>query len=637
MALTIAYEGIGVVANAGGATYPNDGVSGASWSNTGGGTTAAYNPDAFVEGTESVGLKYANKDGLAYVTLASTYSFATSGNAENQFIYIWLNIQSNGQFDTIGATPPGLSIIAGTNATNFRRWTVAGDSNDNGWGSGWKCFVIDPTTAGESDQGTYSTSTINIIGLDINSDTSVRADSIFIDEITIASGLRVTGTTTANDAWGEIKTWCVDTPGTRRFGFLDVREGIYYVKGKLYVGNGTATTSFEDQGKIVKFETSEYYNGTSWVTAVPTDAYGIVLADGTGTTTFEDGIIVGTDNGRSGSTYIGNENQSVSFDASGLTNASSDVNLYGTTFTQFTGGIIGEADANHAYLGVTFQGSAQFVPAGAPVIRNCTFAETSDADAALLWNGSIDIENCKFIANTTGAAIEVVETSTQDFDALTFSGNTNDVLLNNGTPGTNINISKSNGSNPTTYENAAGNTATVTFVGAAVTIEVKATLPDGSVVQDARVRVSASDGTGPFPFNETVTISNTGTTASVTHTGHGMANGDKVMIKGASLAENNGIFAISNVATNSYDYTMGSTPGSSPTGTIKSTFVAVEGLTNASGIVTTSRVYASAQPVTGYARKATSSPYYKPGPINGTISATTGFSFTAVLTPDGTD
>lgn len=633
MALTIAYEGVGVVADAGGGTYPADGTAGAgAWANTGGGTTAAYNPDSFVEGTESVGCKYANKDGAVYVTLASTYSFATAGNAEGQFVYIWLNISNNGQFDTIGATPPGLSIILGTNITNFRRFTVAGDSNDNGWGSGWKCFVIDPTEAGESDQGTYSTSTINIVGVDINSDTAVRADSIFIDEITIAKGLRVTGSTTASDAWGEIKTWCIDTPGTRRFGFLDEREGIYYVKGKLFVGDGTATTSFVDTtGKTIKFETCEYYNGTSWESSVPTTFAGIELDDGTGTTTFTDGVIVGTDNGRSGTTYIGNDNEAVSFDASPLTNAGSDVNLYGTVFKNFTGGIVGEADADHAYLGVTFQACDQFDPVGAPVIRNCTFAEsvTTSPDAALKWNSSIDIESCNFISNAR--AIQMLETTNQDYDALLFSGNTSDTHLNNG--GTNIDISKSNGSNPTSQSNTGG--GTITYVGSAVTLTVTAQTGDGTVVEGVLVLVTASDGTGPFPFEETVTITNSGTTATVAHTAHGMASGDKVQFKGASLAANNGVFEITVTGVNGYTYTMLSTPGSNPTGTIKATFAALYGTSNASGIVTASRVYPSAQPVTGKGRKASgAAPFYKTAPINGTVSTTTGFVASAVMIPD---
>jgi hypothetical protein len=79
---------------------------------------------------------------------------------------------------------------------------------------------------------------------------------------------------------------------------------------------------------------------------------------------------------------------------------------------------------------------------------------------------------------------------------------------------------------------------------------------------------------------------------------------------------------------------MDSAPGSSPTGTITCTFVALYGLSNASGIVTTSRVYSADQNVEGWARKSSSSPYYKPGPLSGTVDSADGFSTTAVLVID---
>jgi hypothetical protein len=147
------------------------------------------------------------------------------------------------------------------------------------------------------------------------------------------------------------------------------------------------------------------------------------------------------------------------------------------------------------------------------------------------------------------------------------------------------------------------------------------------------VLVKASSGTGPFPYQASVTISNSGTTATVTHTGHGLSSNDKVLIEGASLLVNNGIHQITKINDNSYSYTMSSSPGSSPTGTITATFVALYGVTSG-GAVSTSRVYSSDQPVTGWARKATGSPFYKPGPIVGPVDSTDGLNATAVMIVD---
>jgi hypothetical protein len=67
----------------------------------------------------------------------------------------------------------------------------------------------------------------------------------------------------------------------------------------------------------------------------------------------------------------------------------------------------------------------------------------------------------------------------------------------------------------------------------------------------------------------TCTIANSATTATVTLTSHGFTVGQSVNISGASLSANNGDFTIVTSAdANTFTYTMGSSPGSNPTGTI---------------------------------------------------------------------
>lgn len=65
-----------------------------------------------------------------------------------------------------------------------------------------------------------------------------------------------------------------------------------------------------------------------------------------------------------------------------------------------------------------------------------------------------------------------------------------------------------------------------------------------------------------------VSIVNSGSIATVTHAAHGMSTGDYVAVAGASLTQNNGIFQITYVNTTTYTYTMSSSPGANPTGTI---------------------------------------------------------------------
>ena len=180
----------------------------------------------------------------------------------------------------------------------------------------------------------------------------------------------------------------------------------------------------------------------------------------------------------------------------------------------------------------------------------------------------------------------------------------------------------------------AGCTVTVISGAVAFTVTVKDTASPPQPINGARVLLTAANDTGPMPYQESVTIANSGTTATVTHTAHGMASNDKVLIVGASLAANNGVFTITKTDVDTYTYTMLSEPGENPTGTITSTYVALSGTTNASGIITDSRVFVSDQPVSGWARKSTSPPLYQQGPITGTIESDVGFSSIIQLIPD---
>ena len=80
--------------------------------------------------------------------------------------------------------------------------------------------------------------------------------------------------------------------------------------------------------------------------------------------------------------------------------------------------------------------------------------------------------------------------------------------------------------------------------------------------------VSRADNTA------TVTITHSGTDATVTQVAHGLSNGDRVTITGADQEEYNssdspdGYWEIFNVTTDTYDYTMESSPGVDATGTI---------------------------------------------------------------------
>lgn len=297
----------------------------------------------------------------------------------------------------------------------------------------------------------------------------------------------------------------------------------------------------------------------------------------------------------------------------------------GTFAFPVTGGTSRKCD------GSTFVNCGQVDPS-TMVFTNNSFIGTTDATGALLGNKSID--GLSFTSDGTGHAIYITSTGTYTYTSNTFSGygstaSTDAVVYNNSGGAVTINVSS--GATPT-YRNGAG--ATTTIVAGAVTVAAKAVTAAGVAIQGARVILLASDGSGAFPFEESVTITRASTTATVSHSAHGMTNNDKIAIDGADQDEYNGVKTITFIDSNSYSFTVSGSPTTPATGTLTGTFVAISGITDSFGEVGTTRVYGTNQPVTGWTRKSTSAPFYQQGILTGTISTTTGFSATAVMIAD---
>lgn len=513
MALTIAIEGKGVIANCDSVSNDTGGSGGGTWAEQGGGTLS-LTTDVYLYGTSSIAGKYASKSGYQRFTMATAdqLDFSVGGAEEGQLIYMWVNLSTFGVLQPLGDN--GLAIRISSNSlgtSDYKDFTIAGSDGANGWTGGWKLFVIDPTSTASVSNGTIDLANIINMGVWIDTAESVRAESIFIDQIAVGTGLRIKGTSTTG--WKDVVDYCTDY-ANRAWGMMQELDGIYYAYGKFYIGdetNQSANVSFADSARVIQFGTSQYYESSAWKSSFPSDAAGIIVEDHTSyTTTFSDGVIVGTDNGRSGTVFIGNNDQDVSLNVYGGNNTSSVTTLYGSIFKSMYGLLQSGDDINHKILGVTFTDCEQFRPLGAVVIRNCAFTETAAVDGALLWDEDIDIEESVFIANTSGAAIEH-DTSTgtpYDYYDLVFSANTYDGYNSSGT---NITVNNNGTSN------AADDTGpnTITYLSSAtLTLTVKDEL--GNAVGSANAYID-DDNESPFIMN-TTTNATTGV-ASVNWTG----------------------------------------------------------------------------------------------------------------------
>jgi len=284
------------------------------------------------------------------------------------------------------------------------------------------------------------------------------------------------------------------------------------------------------------------------------------------------------------------------------------------------------------------------VTQGGGTIDGCVFNKTTDA-VALDVDDVSKVTNCEFIStgqtSTGHHAIEGFSSAgNYGLTGLTFTDYADEdgdtgaeaihVLATSGT----VTLTLSGGTTPSIRTEGA----TVDIVSGAVDVTVTVKTSAGVNIQNARVIVEAADGAGPFPYQEAVTIVNAddsgGPTAYVTHNNHGLATNDYVNIEGASYSVNNGVHQITVTGANTYTYELSSYPGANPSGTITCTFVALYGLSNVNGVVTTSRVYSANQNVAGHARKSTSTPFYKTGVIVGEVDKDDGFSTTAIMILD---
>ncbi len=554
------------------------------------------------------GLLYNNGAGFTIPTDGAVLTWA----------YFWgpalLNTTANG----------GIRTMIGSGTAAFY-WVTHGGSDTWTYG-GWLCLAMaDPSAITVNTVGS-PTATRQYAGWGYNAlSAPARGNPYGIDAIRYG---RCTIQVTAGDAteYGRFDViaefndknstaartgFTLLNSGYHRLGIFQAIDGGYLWQGRLLLGTSGTAVDFRDSNRSITI------NNTKHVTA----NFNLIEVQNASSRVDWTGISIAKVGTVSKGRFLATDN--------------ADINFESCTFTDMDTFVF---QSNSTVLNTVFRRCGQ-VTVGGGTFTGCTF-DQSTASSAVLASSPANaalVSNAKFTSDGTGHAIEITGTAAN----FTLTGNTytgyatsdgstgNEAVYVNIASGS-LNLTVDGGGTPSVR--TAG--AVVTVVSGAVTATVTVTDASGSAIQDARVFLKASNATGPFPYDVTVTIANSSTTATVTHTGHGMATNDKVVISGASHLQNNGVFTITRIDNNSYSYTMASAPGSNPTGTIKATYVAIEGTTNASGQISMSRVFASDQPVTGWARKSSSAPYYKTGPIVGTIDSATGASLSAVLIAD---
>lgn len=588
------------------------------------GGSVALNTDNVLEGTNSVGDKVSAATITTYALGAAVTGepFNFSSGGANQDDHIFMITQLQGSVDTLANGGIGIVVADDLATDSVGTWYVGPKS---GYTGGWVYYVVDPqrnfdTVTAGTGAWTTTGNPAQLSGVDglgvrwkILNTIMGSSDNCFLDVMSVGTGYRITNGD-AGSTEGKFSDISIfEETSTNRYGALESKSGVLFPLCKIYVGASTGATNtvFIDDGFTVVWQDS----------FVRSTFYELALQKGTGTTdvTLSNGTLKAA-----GSTEV-------YLDFAGVTS----VNI--TNLNVERARLI-DLDAVCTWSGgqVVNSGLMQFF--GAATLNNVNFISGTDS-ASLKITTNTYLDNVNDISftrgTTTSHAIEITATGTYSFDNITFSnyavsdGSTgNECVYNNSGGSVTINV---NGGTTPTIRNSAGSTTIVNAGSVSATVTVKTT--SGTNIQGARVLALATSG-GSFPVGVTVTIANSGTTATVTHNSHGLLTNDKVQIKGASHTQNNGVFTITKIDNNSYSYTMSSAPGSNPTGTIKATFAVLFGETDVNGQITMSRVFASDQPIIGRVRKATSQPYYKTTDFSGVVDSATGFSATLQLIAD---
>jgi len=584
------------------------------WTALGGGAAGLNAPetDYFIQNANCI-----TKNAWASATKGMIYNNGSGITVPTDgCVMMWL---AHATMNSVGTQAGGgIRMVIGSGSGDYDHWYVGG-SDTEVFGL-WNPYPVNDTVAADTTTGS-PTSTLQYFGglADLPSGGPSKGSPFAIDAIRYGRArIDITGGEAADYArWDDLEA--TTNAIANRYGNCQLIKGVYLIQGFFSFGTTGTAVDFRDSDKVLN------WRDTLKVTA-PFNRMEVLNASSNVEWTNIQLRALGT---TSPGTFI---------------QTSGDIAMTDCAFTDM-GAFTFRAAANAVLLRCKFKGCGQITAPGTDMQKATVEGYTGAANtSAIVWdvatdpNGLLNGLQATAHDTTLSHAVEFGLTSPLTLNlrdwvvtGYSASNNVNDSVLHiKRTSGT-VTVNVFNATGTISYRTDG---ATVSVVLDPVTTQITVKDEDDANLQNARVIVEAGSGAGDLPFEDTVTITHSTTTASVSHTSHGMANGDKVAIRGADQQEYNGVFAISNVTANAYDYTMGSDPGENATGTINATGVVLEGLTNASGQISASASYTVDQPVRGKIRKSTASPLYKSFDFTDTIDKDNGLSKTVQMIRD---
>ena len=584
------------------------------WSALGGGQSGLSDEtDYFIQGSQCV-----SKTGFTATTKGQLFNAGTTTITAGDAVFIWVKQNNRNLMDTVALGGSQVCMGSGTGA--FDRFYTDGNDSDGSALAGWRTYCVDPTDTPSATTGSPGAYTYFGNQWKIQGSGSLKGNPNGIDAIRHGREIQCTAGEAANYATFDGAA-VYDSATTRAWGLITPASGSYQFHGAFVMGTSSTAVDFRDSDRVI-----------------------VVLEDEFVPSGFNEFEI------RNASSNV--EWNNIQITALGATSPgilTLDVGTFTGVACFFTDLATTIFNSSSTVTGCTWNRCEAVTPDGADMSGSSILApDVAANNSGLIWNVNTDpdglLDGMEF-SKTSGTAHHAIEFGLSipttsitlrdcnfgtDFSA-TEDGSTGDETFHfKDTTGTiTLNLVSCTGNFGYRTDGVV-----VTVVADPVTTAVNVKNSAGSNISGARVLLRASDGTGPLPYQDSVTITQSAGTATVTHTAHGLVTGNYVVITGASPEEYNKQAQITVTGVDAYTYSVDSGLSSPATGTPVSTGAIISGTTNASGNITDSRTLASDQPVTGYARKSTTTPFYKSGRISGVVDNVNGVSFNIILIVD---
>jgi hypothetical protein len=501
----------------------------------------------------------------------------------------------------------GIELVLGDNASpKAGNWSgFFFDETSYPPAQSWLRIWLDPSRTRDTGAGTLPLATIRQFGCEFDmGNVGGTSESCLMDRIDYtATGLLITAGTIGSPATFANFVAEDENIIANRYGVVQTTAGVVFVNARLIIGSAVATV-FTDNGFTIAYASQELASSTFL------------------------GVSIDLTNASTAVTFTGG-----SFKSGGAT-ILGDFIVAGTSGTLVATGTVYDRvrvislTSGCTLNSCTIANSGAITATSAVKLLSCSI-NLSTAASALIWNLATDLntylDGTRFTSSGTGHAIEL-GTSSPTSVTLTGMNFTGYAGTSGSTGNEAIWVKRTTGT--VTINISGGSTPSIRTDGATVivsnTITVSVNVKDSAsqtVISGARVYMEADTG-GPLPALASVSIARSGSTATVTHTAHGLITGQKVKIRGATQLEYVGTFIITVTTANEYTYTVAGTPTTPATGTITSTAVILDGDSNVSGTLEdTGFNYVSSQPIKGRVRKGTTTPLYRTFPFSGSISA----------------